>query len=205
MVGLVFFFIMIVVFFIALSFIVLNVIFIIIWMVKKRKGKIPQKRYIVIPIIFLVISLLIEVIPVGWIGMIRSGNKSASKDVIVAKSGKIVYWGYGANGDDTLNNFTMDGITYVGISYLGSSDTWELGKSVANIRPKSADETLNKIMSSLTAHDDTSTLYSVINEKGVKLYTIESTITIGHTITIYCPENQKDLVLKYYKNLSLAK
>lgn len=202
--GLVFFLIMIVVFFLALFFIILNVIFIIIWRVKKRKGKIPKRRYIVTPIIFLIISLLIELIPIGWIVAIRAGNKNASKDVIIAKSGKIVYWGYGANGDDTLNNFKMDGVTYVGISYLGSSDTWKLGKSVANIRPKSSDETLNKIMNLLTAHDDSSTLYSVVNGKGFKLYTIENTIAIGHTITIYCPENQKYSVLKYYKDLSRA-
>ena len=195
---------MIVVFFIALLFIVLNVIFIIIWSIKKRKGKIPQKRYIVIPIIFLVISLLIEIIPIGWIGMIRSGNENSSKEVIIAKPDKLVYWGYGANGDDTLNNFKMDGINYIGISYLGSSDTWKLGRPIANIRPKSADETLNKIMNSLTARNDISTLYLVANEKEFKLYTIENAISIRHTITIYCPENQKDLVLKYYKDLSLS-
>ena len=200
MVGLVFFLIMVVVFFLALFFIMLNVIFIIIWRVKKRKGKTTKKRYIVIPIIFLIISLLIELIPIGWIGAVRSGNKSSSKDVIIAESGKIVYWGYDG---DRIENFKMDGTTYVAIVvYSGSSDTWELGKPVANISYKSADETLNKIMRSLSARDDTSTLYPVINEKGFKLYTIESTIAIGSTITIYCPENQKDLVLAYYKELS---
>jgi hypothetical protein len=46
----------------------------------------------------------------------------------------------------------------------------------------------------LFAYDSTSTLYPIFNEKGFKLYTIGS--------NIYCPENQKDLVLAYYNNLS---
>jgi hypothetical protein len=194
MVALSFFIIMVVLFFSVLFFVTLNLIFIIIWRVKSRKGKTPKKRYIVIPIIFLIIGPLIELIPIGWVGMVRSGNKSSSKDVIIAESDKIVYWGYGANGDETCENFKMDGTTYVEIVYSGLSDTSKLGKPVANIRFKSDEAVLNKIMKSLFARDDTSTLYPVINEKGFKLYTIGN--------IFYCPENQKDLILAYYKNLS---
>lgn len=193
--ALAFFLLMVVVFFSALFFIILNVIFIMIWRVKKRKGKTAKKRYLVIPIIFLIISILVESVPVGWVGMVRSGNRSNAKDIVIAESGKVVYWGYGANGDDTTENFTMDGTAYVAVLDTGSSQTWNLGKPVANIKFRSSEEVFNKVLSVLFGRDDTSTLYPIINEKGFDLYTIGGT-------QIYCPENQRDLVSAYYQDVS---
>lgn len=191
MVALAFFLIMIVLFFVALFFITLNVIFIIIWRVKKRKGKNPKKRYIIIPVTFLIISILVELIPVGWVGLMRAGNKRNSKHVVIAESGEVVYWEERANGA----TFKMYGMTYVEVPYSGSSSTLKLGKPVANIKSKSDEEALNKIVSVLFASDFTSTLYPVINDKDLEIYTIGGN-------TIYCPENQKDLVLAYLKEIS---
>lgn len=194
MVALAFFLIMVVLFFVALFFIILNVTFIIIWKVKKRKGKNPKKRYIVIPIIFLIISLLVELIPVGWVGLMRAGNKRNFKNVVRAESGEVVYWGELANGD-TADNFEMYGMTYVEVPYSGSSNTLKLGKPVANIKSKADEEGLNKIVGALFASDFTSTLYPVINDKDLEIYTIGGN-------TIYCPKNEKDLVLAYLKEVS---
>lgn len=194
MAAMAFFFIMLVLFFITLFFITLNVIFIIIWSVRKCKGKAPKKRYIVIPIIFLIISFLVESIPIGWVLLLRTGNSSASKDIVMAKSGKIVYWSSDENGAPTGVSFEMDGTGYIRLDCSVSTDTWKLGKPVANIRYKSDEEALNKFMKFLFAGDFTSTLYPVINGNGFELYTIGN--------DIYCPENQKDLVLAYYGDLS---
>ena len=187
-----FFLIMMFLFFLALFFITLNVIFIIIWRVKKRRGKTPKKRYIVIPIIFLIISILVELIPVGWVMMVRSGNERISKNVIIAQSGKVGYWGRKANSDDTFEYFEMDGTTYVHILQTDSSHTWKLGEPVANIKFKSSEEVFNKILVLIFGRDDISTLYPVINDEGFELYSTRGGI-------IYCPENQKNTVSTYYK------
>ncbi len=197
MVALAFFLILVVLFFVALFFIILNVIFIIIWKLKKRKGKNPKKRYIVIPIIFLIISLLVELIPVGWVGLMRAGNKRNSKDVVMAESGEVVYWGELANGDTAVDNFKMYNMTYVEVPYSGSSNTLKLGKPVANIKSKANEEGLNRIVGALFASNFTSTVYPVINDKDLEIYTIGR-----NTNTIYCPENEKNMVLAYLKEIS---
>lgn len=191
MVALGFFLIMVVLFFIALFFITLNIIFIIIWKVRRRIGKTPKKRYIVIPIIFLIISILVEVIPVGWVMIVRSGNKSMSKNVVIAQSGKIAYWGLKPNSDATLENFEMDGTTYIHVLDKDSAHTWKLGKPVANIKFRSSEEAFNKILTLIFGREDISTLYTVINDQGFELYSIGGS-------SIYCPENQRDIVLTYY-------
>lgn len=194
MVVLGFFLIMVVLFFLALFFITLNLIFIIIWKVRKRIGKTPKKRYIVIPIIFLIISILAELIPVGWVMMVRSGNKSISNKVVIAQSGKVGYWGH-ANSDDTIEYFEMDGTTYVHVLDIDSYRTLKLGEPVANIRYKSDESRFNKILVLIFGRDETSTLYPVINEKGLEIYTIGGSL-------IYCPKNQSNLVLAYFNDRS---
>lgn len=186
-----FFLIMVFLFFLALFFIMLNVVFIIIWTIKKRMGKTPKKRYIIIPIIFLIISILVELVPIGWVTVVRSGNKSISKNVIIVQSGKIGYWGLKANSDATNEYFEMDGVTYVHVLDADSSHTWKLGKPVANIKYKSSEKTFNQILTLIFGRNDISTLYQVINVEGFELYSTGGSI-------IYCPENQKNTVLTYY-------
>lgn len=125
----------------------------------------------------------------------RAGNKRNSKDVVIAESGEVVYWGERGNGDTAADNFKMYGMTYVEVPYSGSWNTLKLGKPVANIKSKSDEEALNRIVSTLFASDFTSTLYPVINDKDLEIYTIGGN-------TIYCPENEKDLVLAYLKEIS---
>lgn len=194
MVVLAFFLIMVVIFFTALFFITLNVILIIIWKVKKRIGKTPKKRYIVIPIIFLIISILVELIPVGWVMMVRSGNRSISKKVVIAQSGKVGYWGH-PYSDDTIEYFEMDGTTYVHVLDTDSYRSLKLGEPVANIRYKSQESRFNKILELIFGRDETSTLYPVINEKELEIYTIGGGL-------IYCPKNQSNLVLAYFNDRS---
>lgn len=127
--------------------------------------------------------------------MVRSGNKSISKNVIIAQSGKIGYWGRKANTDDTNEYFEMDGTTYVHVLDADSAHTWKLGKPVANIKDKSSEEVFNKILILIFGRDDISTLYQVINDEGLELY------STGRSI-IYCHENQKNTVLTYYNDIS---
>lgn len=192
MLALGFFLIMMVLFFVALFFICLNIIFLIIWKVKKRRGNTPKKRYVIIPIIFLIISILVELIPVSWVMIVRSSNERNADDIIMAESGKIGYWGYGKNGDDTIEKFEIDGITYVNVFESNSEHKWKLGEPVANIRPKSYEKISNKIMRVIFGGDYTSTLYEVVNEEGFELYSIGGRI-------IYCPENKKSFILEHYK------
>ena len=142
----------------------------------------------------MVLGLIVELIPIGSVIGVRTANSYASKSIVKAESGKIVYWGINENGDVSSGRFEMDGTNYVGLELGGSTETWKLGKPVANIRYKSSEEGFNKFMSFLYARDDTSTLYPIINEKGFKLYTIGS--------DIFCPENQIELVTAYYKDIS---
>lgn len=189
---LIFFVFMAILFFSAFFFIVLNLIFIIIWKLRKGRGKNPKKSHLIIPTIFLVISFIVELIPIGWIGFLRYANRKESKKVIIAESGKIVYWDTLDNGDANLDRFEMDDINYVSSKIGASKDTWKLEKPVANIRYKSHEEGLNKVMDFLFAYDNTSMLYPVINNGGFDLYT-----TGG---SIYCPENEKNFVSAYYKD-----
>lgn len=190
MVATAFFFLMVVIFLVAISFIILNLFFIIIWAILKRIGKHPKKRYVVIPTIFLVISLVAALIPLGWVGIVRSGNSSNAKKIVMAKSGKVVYWDESENS----SSFQMDGTTYVECEYSCSTDTWKLGQPVANVRYKSDEKALNKFMKFVFAGDFTSTLYPVINEKRFSLYTIGS--------RLYCPKDQTNLISSYYSDIS---
>ena len=194
MVVLGFFIFMTILFFSALFFIILNLILIIIWKLRKRNGKNPKKRYIVITTIFLIISMLVGLIPIVWLSFVRAANNRSSKNVIMAESGKIVYWGISKNGDSTIERFEMDGKNYVELGIGGSKNTWELGKPVANVRYKSDEDGVHKFMGVLFAYNKPSTLYPIVNNERFDLYTIGS--------NIYSPENDKDVVSTYYKDIS---
>lgn len=194
MVAMGFFILMVILFFGALFFITLNTIFIIIWKIRKHLGKNPKKRYLVIPVILLIISIVVELIPIGWLSTVRSANSSRADEVDWAKSSKIVYWSQDENGDEPIEKFKMNGTTYIEVDIPSSSDTWKLGEAVANLKYKSNEKGLNKFMNILFASENTftSTLYPVKNRGGFDLYTIGS--------NIYCPLFQVDKVKTFYDN-----
>ncbi len=193
--ALAFMFLLAVVFFVALFFIILNIILIIIWNVVKRSGKHPKKVFVILPTVFLIISLLVEVLPVGWVSFLHYTNSQAAKQIVRAESGKILYWGTDENGANTIGNFEMDGTKYILIDYSlipFSSDTCKLNKPIANVKYRST--AFEQFMKALLGGNDTSTLYPIENHSGADLYSIGS--------NIYCPANQQEFVTAYYNNIT---
>ena len=171
----------------------INIILIIVWNIRKHRGKSPKKRYVVIPTVILVISIAITLIPVGFVCFLRAGNSTISSDIVMAESGEIIHWGHDENGGATISNFDWNGVKYVEIGY-GSSNTWKLGDAIANIRYESDDSAFGKFWNKLFAYDDTSTLYPVSNDGGFDLYTIGS--------YMYCPVSEREALTAYYDDNS---
>ena len=189
-----FFIVMILMFITALFFIVASTLCIVVFRCQKKRGKTCKLRWLAIPAVILIVSLIAALIPVGWVAFLRAGNSSAGGEVVEAESGKMVYWGHDENGGGTVEEFTMDGVTYVETIGYGSKDTWRLGEAEANIRFDSSKKLINKLFNTLFAYDDRSTLYPVINDGGFALYTIGS--------GIYCPEGQAEQVERFYSDLA---
>lgn len=179
-------------FFVALFFILLNIVFIIIWSVIKRHGKHPKKVFIILPVIFLVLSVIVEAVPVSVVVFIHNANNQSAEPVVWAQSGKMIYWGTDENGDETYDNFTLDGVQYILIADLPlSSDNWKIDKPAANIEltTGAADAFMKAIFG---GGDDVSTLYPVENDGGFKLYTTGD--------DVYGPASQQEAIIAYYQN-----
>jgi hypothetical protein len=218
--GAVFFFIfMALLFFVALFFIILNTIFILIWKARKRRGKTPKKRWLVIPTVFLVVNIIMALIPVGFIGFLRIVNSAYTPEVVYAESGIVLYWPLEENGS-TTKWFEMDGIKYVEFSRRPSDEHFwlnyradRLDAPIANIRYDPSDSTaFNDSMyillsGSTHSEQDIATVYPVINDNGFALYhvrksspdAIDSTTLLGGA---YCPESELESVRDYYADIA---
>lgn len=130
--GAVFFLMFIVIlFFVALFFIILNIIFIVIRNKMKRKGKDSQKKWLVIPVIFLIINIIVALVPIAYIGFLRYANNTSKDTIVYAKSGKILYWPM-TEYEPTTNWFEMNGKKYVRFREGFSNDQFYLEYS--NVR-----------------------------------------------------------------------
>lgn len=181
---------LIILFFIALFFIVVSIVAIILWNVRKQKGKAPRKLWLVLPSVLLTISLLAAILPFGYIGFIRSTNSQLVDNVVYAKSGTVIYWPI----DDFYNNtttawFEMDGIKFVRQDYSVDSENYSLGEPIANIQSNpSLSNWFGEFMTFLgtgkTAKQlNVSAIYPIENDEGLVLYAVKGNSGVG----IYCP------------------
>jgi uncharacterized BrkB/YihY/UPF0761 family membrane protein len=134
-----FFIFLAIIFVVALFFIVLNSIFIIIWNVKKHRGKPVKKRWLVIPVVFLIINGILMLFPVGFVIFLRIANSSARPEIVYAPSGKVLYWIEDEMG--SIPSFELDEVKYVHIQDARSDDPFvikydetQLEEPIANIK-----------------------------------------------------------------------
>ena len=66
------------IFFIGVFFIIINTIMIIVWKIRKKRNKSPQKWWFITSVIGLIISILMALFPIGYIG--TSKNKFKTKE-----------------------------------------------------------------------------------------------------------------------------
>jgi hypothetical protein len=189
-------------------FILISLIFLIVWIVKKRRGKAPRKRGLVIPLVVLIVNAMIALIPIGFAAFIRHMNSQSAEEVVYAASGKILHW-TGAEGELT-RRFEMDGAEYIAFYeysslkafYFNDTDD-KRGEAVANIEyPPINRGTVDKALMFLTtgsAEDEIkiSTVYPLINENGFSFLEVTNS---GNTI--YCRASELDAIDAYYADFS---
>ncbi|MDR1769844.1 MAG: hypothetical protein LBS02_04300 [Hungatella sp.] len=214
--GAVFFFVFLgILFLVALFFVILNTILIIVWKVKKHKGKTPKKRWLVIPVVLLVINVIAVLVPIGYIGFLRHANSGNKPDSVDVESGTVLYWPMGEY-EPTTNWFEMDGNKYVrfrdGFSdepFFLDYEADKLGTPVANIKYHSSDsDAFNNFMWILLSgntysEQNISTVYSVNNDNGFAFYYVKnspgSATMAGGT---YCSESELDSIKGYYADIA---
>lgn len=209
--GAIFFFVFLaILFFIAVFFIILSVTLLIIRKIRIHKGKTVKKRWLVIPVILLIINIIIAILPVSYIGFLRYANTSNTTEIVYAKSGKMLYWPRGKY-ESTTSWFEMDGTKYVQFRGWSSKETFFLsatdhkhGEPVANIRNNKADtnafnEAIYILLAGSTSDKiNVSTIYPIINKNNFEF--IEVSGTTGNDV--FCPESKLDSIKAYYEDIS---
>lgn len=201
---------MAILFFVALFFIIVSVIFIIVWKARKRRGKTSKKRWLVIPIVILIINIIVAMIPISYISFLRYVNSKTVDKIVYAESGKALYWPMGEY-ESTTNWFEMDGMKYIrfreGFSeetYFLSSTVNKRSEPVANIRYNPADSSaFNEAMIFLLTGStrdnlNVSTIYPLINENDFEFFDVNGTAGGG----VFCPESKLNLIKTYYVDIS---
>jgi hypothetical protein len=111
--GATFFFIFLAgIFFIAVFFIILSVVMLIIRYVRKRRGINVTKRWLVIPVVILVINVIIAMLPASYLAFLRYANTKNTSSIVCVESGKALNWPMGEY-ESTTNWFEMDGTKYI--------------------------------------------------------------------------------------------
>lgn len=206
--GAVFFMmIMVVLFCIAMVFIIASTVFLIIRRARKRKGNYVKQKWFIIPIVILVFNILVVCIPIGYIVFLRVANSSQTTDIIYVESGKALYWPMGEN-ESTTNWFEMDGKKYVqfreGFSeepFFLSSTEIKRGEPVANISNASLNNNaFNDAMTFLLTGSSReklsmSTIYPIINENGFEFYEVSGN-------DVFCLESKLNSIKAYYADIS---
>jgi hypothetical protein len=214
--GAVFFYLFLVILLIiALFFILLSILFIIIWNIRKRRQKTTKKRWLVIPIIFLILNVIIALLSISYIGFLRFANNTNKDTISYANSELILYWPMGEY-EPTTNWFEMNGKKYIkfreGFSndpfYLGYTNE-RLGTPVANIKyDPSSSSPINDFMwvllsGSTYSDQKISTVYPVKNENDFDFFYVEnspgSATLAGGT---YCSEDILASTKEYYADLA---
>jgi hypothetical protein len=199
------------IFFTALFFILLNTALIIVWAIRKRRKKSPRKWWLVVSIVVLSLSVLLALIPVGFIGFLRVVNMASAQQIDYAESGKGLRWPLGEDGRMTSRWFEMDGVKYVKFpdysvdkGFYLKIDKERRGDAVANIRnPPEASNPFNEFMyilltGSTTDKINVSTVYPISNDNGFEFYQIGG----SGGGDLYCPESEYDTIRAYYLDSS---
>lgn len=172
---------MVFVFLIAMFFIIVNTVLIVIWNVRKRRGKNPKKWWRVVPTVLLVVNVIVALILVGYIGFLRFTNNVSAVEIVYADSEKILYWPMGEY-EPTTTWFEMDGIRYERVSgWLNDSSFLHngeelLGEPVAIIKydPSHSSGYNNFVWILLSgktySEQNISILYPIKNDYGLDLY-----------------------------------
>lgn len=214
--GAVFFLIFLaILFFISLSFIILSTIFIIRWNIKKRKGTPPKKRWLIIPVIILVINVIIALIPIGYIGFLRYANSSNKHDIVNIQSDKVLYWPMTDN-QSTTSWFDMDGERYIRFSNQSSKHSFsidyndeQLEEPIATIKYNVSDSNpFNNFMwvllsGSTYSEQNQAVVYPVKSSREFGFHYVKnspgSATKAGGT---FCLEDQLDSINAYYTDIS---
>lgn len=203
-----FLFFLVILFTIALFFIILSAILLIIQNVRKHKGKTVKKRWFVILITILVMNSIVAILPVGYIVFLRHVNTRNISKIIYAESGKMLYWPLGEY-ESTTNWFEMNGTKFVQFREGFSDETFFLdttnnkhGKPVANIRFNDVDDNFfnDAMIFLLTGNTretlEVSTIFPLKNENNFEFYEVNGRAGSG----IFCPESKLDSIRAYYAN-----
>lgn len=205
----------VIVFFVALFFMVLNTILIIVWNVKKRKGKAPKKFWLVIPVIFLIVNIIVMSVPIGYVGFLRYANNTGEDTTVYAETGTVLYWPMGKY-EPTTTWFEMNGKKYVefreGFSnekfFLHYTDE-RLGIPIANIKYDSSssnpfNDFMCIVLSGSTFYDQNiSTVILVENENDFEfVYVKDSPGSASLAGGTYCTEDTIASTKAYYADIA---
>ena len=201
-----------IIFFIAMFFVIANVVIIIIWSVRKRRGKNPRKWWFIVPLIFLIFNVVVALIPVGFVGFLRVVNSYADEPVVYSDSGVVIYWPTEEHNLETTAWFEMDGNRYVSSwncdfdnkFYIDDNDE-KRGEPIANLRydPKNRDAFNNFMWFVLSGktyenqNDSISTLYPVTNENDFDIYYVNGGMGTG----TYFLESDVNAIREYYSDI----
>lgn len=171
--------------------ILVNLIFIINWRSKKKRGRQPKKRYLVIPSVFLTAGLIIWLIPAALFCYLRFVSTAKAPEFVPAPSGKMVYWATNRYGGSDTGSFNMDGVLYIEIGLPESIA--ERGEPVANITHDPETQSfLDDLFHFLLAgkNANVGTLYPVKNAGGFTVY------TTGYAT--FCRASEADEIRAYF-------
>ena len=191
----------------SLFFISISIIILIIRKTQMKKGQLTKKRWLIIPLIILVMNIFLISIPLAFTGFLREANGQVIKDKVYAESGEMLYWPMD-NYDTADEWFMKDDIKYVDVStadnFLIELDEDMIGEPVANITYKSSHlDFMNTIVSYIFAgcspeEYSMSTLYQIKTRSSYEFLSLGPE-TYG---TLYCQKNEFDKLNSYYSNIS---
>ena len=198
-------------FFVAMPFVIVSTVVIIIWIVRKRKGRKPRKWLLIVPTVVLIISSIIALLPVGYIGFLRYVNSIENKQGAYVKTGKMLYWSI----DNSIHDcFEMDGLKYVEIHDGFPDDRFsfhyedKLGKPVANIKnnPENSsffNEFMTWLLTGSTADKlSKSTIYPLKNDNEFQLYHVNDFTWHRPQYTVFCPKQKLKSIRAYYMDIA---